>query len=243
MTGLSILTADDSALARTALQGVLRQMGHEPLVAKDGEEAWALFREERPAVVISDLMMPRVDGMELCRLIRDEDLRPYTYFMMLTALEDRDEALRGMRAGADDYLTKPLDRQELQRRLIVASRVTKLHQRLAAEQEAVRHLNAELHQEARFDPLTRTGNRLLMRENLTSLAARVQRYGHKTSLALIDIDNFKQLNDSAGHLAGDEVLKQVSGELKRQARDGDMVYRYGGEEFLVVLEDQDLDGG
>jgi len=227
---LKILMADDSATSRLVLQRALEQLGHEVLVARDGVEAWSSFLLARPSVVISDWIKPGMDGAELCRRIREDSDGPYTYFVMLTSLEDKDDVLDGMRAGADDYLTKPLD--ELEVRLIAAVRVTELHDRLE-------ELKRRLHREARVDPLTHVGNRLRLREDLEALAGRIERYGHGSSVALFDIDRFKAFNDTAGHLAGDEVLAAVAAELRRQARRGDEVYRYGGEEFVVIFPEQD----
>jgi two-component system, cell cycle response regulator len=232
--------ADDSATSRVVLEQALLELGHRPVVAEDGVQAWELFLETRPAVVISDWVMPGMDGAELCRRIRKDESVPYAYFIMLTSLEERQHVLDGMKAGADDYLTKPLDTNELEMRLIAASRVTELHEKLAAQQAAVKELNEELHKEARRDPLTRVGNRLLLREELEGLAGRITRYGHRSALLLFDVDHFKAYNDTAGHLAGDDVLASVAAELERQARQGDRVFRYGGEEFLVLLAEQDL---
>lgn len=229
---LKILMADDSATSRLVLQRALEQLGHEVLVARDGVEAWSTFLLARPSVVISDWIMPGMDGAELCRRIREDSDGPYTYFVMLTSLEDKEHVLDGMRAGADDYLTKPLDEHELEVRLIAAARVTELHDRLE-------ELKRRLHREARVDPLTHVGNRLRLREDLEALAGRIERYGHGSSVALFDIDRFKAFNDTAGHLAGDEVLAAVAAELRRQARRGDEVYRYGGEEFVVIFPEQD----
>ena len=229
---LKILMADDSATSRLVLQRALERLGHEALVARDGVEAWSSFLLARPSVVISDWVMPSMDGAELCRRIRQESDGPYTYFVMLTSLEDKEHVLDGMRAGADDYLTKPLDEHELEVRLIAAARVTELHDRLE-------DLKRRLHREARVDPLTHVGNRLRLREDLEALAGRIERYGHGSSVALFDIDRFKAFNDTAGHLAGDEVLAAVAAELRRQARRGDEVYRYGGEEFVVIFPEQD----
>jgi two-component system, cell cycle response regulator len=229
---LKILMVDDSATSRLVLQRALERLGHETLVAQDGVEAWSSFVIARPSVVISDWIMPRMDGAELCRRIREDTDGPYTYFVMLTSLEDKQHVLDGMRVGADDYLTKPLDEHELEVRLVAAARVTALHGRLE-------DLSRRLHLEARVDPLTRVGNRLRLREDLEALAGRMERYGYGSSVALFDVDGFKAFNDMAGHLAGDEVLATVAGELRRQMRRGDEVYRYGGEEFVVIFPEQD----
>lgn len=138
---MRILLAEDSAASRFLLQRAVEDLGHECVIAEDGAQAWELFRSAAPEVVISDWIMPGLDGDELCRRIRADETAPYTYFVMLTSLEDKEHVLRGMQAGVDDYLTKPLDRNDLDARLIAASRVTALHHRVAEQQ---RELESEV---------------------------------------------------------------------------------------------------
>jgi two-component system cell cycle response regulator len=147
--------------------------------------------------------------------------------VVLTGAADEDTARRTMEVGADDLLLKPLDVAQLERKLIAAGRVTALHRRM--------------HDDARQDALTGLGNRLRLAEDLEALCGRVARYGHVYSAALFDIDGFKGYNDNAGHLAGDDVLRRVAGELEQQIRTGDALYRYGGEEFLVLLPEQPIE--
>jgi len=135
-----VLIADDSEMARLLLEGVVEELGHECLVAVDGAEAWDLYQRIGADVVISDWLMPGLDGLELCRRVRAQTSAPYTYFIILTVLEDKHHALQGMLAGADDYLIKPLDRDDLQLRLIAAARVTALQRRLADMQRSQRRL-------------------------------------------------------------------------------------------------------
>lgn len=138
---MRILLAEDSAASRFLLQRALEELGHECIVAEDGLQAWERYREIGPEVVISDWIMPELDGDELCRRIRADETHPYTYFVMLTSLEDKEHVLRGMRAGVDDYLTKPLDRNDLAARLIAASRVSALHRQIVEQQ---RELESEV---------------------------------------------------------------------------------------------------
>jgi two-component system, cell cycle response regulator len=238
---LRVLIAEDDAVSRTILRRSVEKLGHECLVSEDGEKALELYRKTPDVdLVISDWMMPGIDGLELCRLIREERRDGYTYFIFLTALGDRDHLLMGLGAGADDYLSKPLDRDELQVRLISAYRVTQLHRRLALQNKELERLNSTLFEQSREDPLTHLGNRLRLNEDLDVLQARTRRYGHTYSVALCDVDAFKAYNDHYGHLAGDEVLKRVAETIARQRRSGDTAYRYGGEEFLVILPEQTL---
>jgi two-component system chemotaxis response regulator CheY len=237
---MNILVADDDATSRLITQVALRSLGHECHTVSDGAQAWEAFRSRQPDVVISDWMMPGLTGLELCRDIRCDTAGRYPYFIMVSSQGALDQILEGMSAGADDYLVKPLDPDDLQARLVAAARVTSLHRQLSDERIELAGLNRELAALARRDPLTGLGNRRALQEDLTLLEARVNRYGHTYCVALLDIDNFKSYNDSHGHQAGDEALRTVAEQLKVQARSGDALYRYGGEEFLCIFPEQSL---
>lgn len=195
---------------------------------------WVLFGQCCPEVVITDRLMPGLDGLELCRRIRALPPGGYTYIVRATSLDEREEILDGMEAGADDYLIKPLDPVDLEAALVAAQRVTSLH----AELDRYRNELARL---ACTDPLTQLRNRLSLGEDLQTLHVRSQRYGRTYCLAMCDVDFFKAYNDAAGHQAGDEVLRAVGATLGAHARGGDSVYRYGGEEFLLILPEQTLE--
>ena len=237
---MKILIAEDDAVSRTILRRAVEKLGHECLAAADGEEAWGLYKENPDIdTIISDWMMPGVDGLELCRRVRGDGREGYTFFIFLTALGDREHLLQGLEAGADDYLSKPLDRDELGMRLTSALRVTELHRRLAFQNGELEKLNRMLFEQSRQDPLTSLGNRLRLREDLQVLQSRTERYGHSYAVALCDVDFFKAYNDRYGHLAGDDVLRRVADTISSGLRGGDAAYRYGGEEFLIVLPEQD----
>jgi two-component system chemotaxis response regulator CheY len=236
-----ILIADDSATPRLILKRELEKLGHECRVAKDGIQAWDAFRQGGAEVVISDWMMPGMDGPELCRRLRADASAPYAYFIILTSLEDRESVVEGMQAGADDFLTKAFSHDELKARLIAAERVTELHRRLAHQQAELGRLNAELFGTSRTDYLTGVGNRLRQDEDLAVLGARARRYGQTFCVALFDVDRFKAYNDTFGHLAGDEALRSIAETFVAESRDVDTVYRYGGEELLIVFPEQELD--
>jgi two-component system cell cycle response regulator len=238
---MKVLIAEDSATARAMLRGVISGLGHECLVAEDGVAAWELFVRSGADVIISDWVMPRMDGEQLCRRVREASGTAYSYFILLSSLDDTGHVLRGMEAGADDYLKKPFDTDDLKAKLISAERVTQLHASLRAQQEELEQLNRRLFEESRHDPLTRLGNRIALHEQLTQLAARADRYGHAYAVALFDLDSFKTYNDTCGHLAGDRVLRAVASAIANEGRDGDVAYRYGGEELLVVLPEQTLE--
>ena len=199
--------------------------------AANGHEAWAKFRQFEPQVLVTDRRMPGLDGLQLCRAVRDSEQNSYTYIVMLTSLARQDEILAGIDAGADDYVIKPLDPFALHSRLLVAHRVTSLHLELS-------RYRAELAKQAQTDPLTRLNNRLKLAEDLDRLHQSSVRYGRDYSLALCDIDFFKSYNDTYGHQAGDSALQAVAEVLAAFRRQGDGIYRYGGDEILLVLPEQ-----
>jgi diguanylate cyclase (GGDEF)-like protein len=240
---VKILVADDDPTSRLIIEMALRSLGHVCHTVSDGAKAWDAFRWGRPDVVISDWMMPGLTGLQLCRNIRGYAPGAYTYFIMVTSQGGLAEILAGMNAGADDYLVKPLDSDDLEARLVSAQRVTAVHRQLAEQRSELERLNHELTAIARRDPLTGLGNRRALQEDLELLEARVSRYGHRYCMALIDVDRFKSYNDTYGHQAGDDVLRAVAAELRSQARGGDALYRYGGEEFLCIFPEQSLATG
>jgi diguanylate cyclase (GGDEF)-like protein len=221
---MHVLIADDDPTTRLAVSAAVERLGHRCSVAEDGAEAWRRFQDEMPEVVITDWQMPGMDGTALARAIRERTTAGYTYVLVLTGAADEAAARATMEAGADDLLLKPLDLAQLERKLIAAGRVTAMHRRV--------------HDDARHDALTGLGNRLRLAEDLELLRGRVERYGHAYCAALFDIDDFKGYNDHRGHAAGDDALRAVAGALQREIRTGDAVYRYGGEEFLVLLPEQ-----
>jgi diguanylate cyclase (GGDEF)-like protein len=241
---LSVLVADDDAVTRRILQVAITRLGHECMLARDGNEALELYRNTEIDVVISDWTMPGMDGIELCKHIRAQRAATaYTYFILLTTDEDKQHFLIGMHAGADDYLRKPPDPDELMVHLHTAARITALHRQLSRQNAELERLNRELFAQGRTDALTRVGNRLRMQEDLIQLWNRARRYPNSTfCIALCDVDFFKMYNDKAGHQAGDGVLCAVARTLTTSARSGDAIYRYGGEEFLLVLPEQALAG-
>jgi diguanylate cyclase (GGDEF)-like protein len=240
---MRILVAEDDAATCLVLEAAVRSLGHDCVVATSGEEAWRLFETVDVEAVISDRMMPGIDGVELCRRIRACERDTYTYFIFLTAFDKKADVLSGMEAGADDYLVKPLDIDDLRMRLFVASRVTSLHRKLSQQSAQLEQLNRQLFDQSRTDPLTQLGSRLRLSEDLENIRARADRYGHSCCAVMCDVDFFKAYNDSKGHLAGDEVLQAVSRAFMNTTRSGDQVYRYGGEEFLILLPEQSLADG
>ncbi len=232
---MKILVAEDDAVSRFMTVKALEQLGYACTATSDGHEAWECLEQDGFDVVISDWMMPRVDGIELCRRIRAVEHRRYTYFIILTALGEREFRLTGMRAGADDYLAKPLDREELMLRLVAAERVTRLHRRLEVQTAELERLNREFFESGRKDALTGVGNRRRMQEEIGAFEATLFEAKEPLSVALFDIDHFKRYNDTYLHLAGDDVLRRVAQVLSSHVGEPEGFYRFGGEEFLAVM--------
>lgn len=208
-------------------KAAVEQSGHECIVAVDGDSAWQLFKEHSPEAVVTDLMMPGLNGLDLCRAIRAAEEDRYTYVILVTSHGSRQDVLAGMEAGADDYVTKPLDPFNLHIRLLAAQRITSLHADLARYRSA-------LTEQARTDPLTKVHNRLKLSEDLGDLQDGSRGY----CLAMVDVDNFKSYNDIYGHQAGDAALVAIAATLTGEIRASDAVYRFGGEEFLLLLREQ-----
>jgi diguanylate cyclase (GGDEF)-like protein len=237
-----ILIADDDATSRLMLKAMASKLGHECLVATDGSRAWDLLTSEGIDVLLTDWMMPGMDGPELCRRVRHDLFDRYIYIVLITALGNHEQVLEGMSAGADDYLVKPVDPFAVQTRLVAAERVSILHHQLSEARAELEQATVDATTRSLTDALTGLGNRRRMEEDLASTHARALRSGRAYGVALFDIDHFKLYNDNYGHLAGDEVLRQVARCLGRAVRAGEWVYRYGGEEFLLLMPECSIDG-
>jgi two-component system, cell cycle response regulator len=238
---LRVLVVDDERDCRDTMEAAVRCLGHSCSSARDGAEAWEMHEANRADVILSDWNMPRMDGLQLCQRVRTQDSnRPYTHFIFVTGNSDKAHFIHGMNAGADDYIAKPVDLDELQARLVVAQRVVSLHRELGERNASLRHDSERAKAAARTDPLTEAFNRLALEEDLATLSARASRYGHAYCAALCDIDGFKAYNDHFGHLPGDEALRKIARTIQGALRGGDAFYRYGGEEFLVILPEQSL---
>jgi two-component system cell cycle response regulator len=241
---LAVLVVDDDDRCRRTLFQAVTLLGHECRVARDGLDAWRMHQAEHADVILSDWHMPNVDGLELCKRTRTRDGETaYTYFILMTTFDDKEHFLRGMEAGADDYQAKPIDLDELQVRLVSAGRMIGLYRKLAQKNSALRHDSQASFRLARIDTLTNVANRRSMNEALDALWSRSRGHDHVYTAALCDVDWFKDYNDHLGHLAGDVVLRRIAAAIRDQLRQGDGCYRYGGEEFLIVLPEQSLAEG
>jgi diguanylate cyclase (GGDEF)-like protein len=235
---MHILIADDDVTSRLELLAIASKLGHKCHVATDGSQAWEILVTEEIDVLLTDWMMPGIEGPELCRRVRQQlGEERYIYIVMITVLGQQDKVLDGMQSGADDYLIKPIDPFSLRTRLVAAERVTALHGQLVQSQMQLKGVNRELLSLSLTDTLTGLGNRRRMEEDLTRTHARAIRVGRSYGMMLLDIDHFKLYNDHYGHQAGDEALRQLALCLGEAVREDESIYRYGGEEFLVLMPD------
>jgi two-component system, cell cycle response regulator len=232
---MKILLAEDSAIYRHLICTHLKEWGFDLVVAKDGEEAWGLLQaDDPPRLALVDWVLPKMEGIELCRKIREAGAQGnYTYVVLLTAKDSKNEMLEGMGAGADDYLVKPFDPAELKARLLVGKRILDLQAELVRSRESLRMA-------ATYDALTGLLNRRAIIGFLERELDRGTRQGCPVGIVLADIDHFKKINDSLGHLPGDAVLTEVANRFKTDLRAYDGAGRYGGEEFLMILPGCDL---
>ena len=226
---MKILVAEDDKISSLKLVNMLNKWGYEPVACSDGQEAWEVVQQEDcPKLMILDWMMPGMNGVELCRKIREKEQDGYAYILLLTSKQESEDLIEGMEAGADDYITKPFNPHELKVRLRAGSRILNLTNDLIEARN-------QLHKMATHDALTEVLNRYAIMNALYLEIDRSSREGSDLSIALMDIDFFKKVNDVYGHNVGDEVLKEVSKRLRNVVRPYDNVGRYGGEEFLVIL--------
>lgn len=231
-----MLIAEDNPGFRLALERMLKKWGYDVIAAANGLEAWEILRSaDPPRLAILDWMMPEVDGLEVCRRVRELNREPYIYILLLTAKDTHEELVEGMEAGADDYLRKPVDTHELRVRVRAGRRIVDLQQELMEARDLLRR-------QASRDPLTELWNRTAMFEILARELKRARRESGTLSLIMADLDHFKDINDTLGHAAGDEVLREAARRMSACVREYDAPCRYGGEEFLVVLPGLDLAG-
>ena len=241
-----VLVVDDDPVTTGLLAGYLQAAGFKPLVAEDGLEAVKIFLDRRPRIVVSDWIMPKMDGMDLCRAIKSHETDRFVYMIMLTVRSDKARLMEALDAGVDDYLCKPFDKGELLARIRVGVRTIGLYDKLADGARRLSRVNGELsrlntklRRMAATDELTGLYNRRQAMARLEELWALAERYHHPLACAMIDIDRFKRINDTYGHAKGDEVLQKIAGVLLKSVRISDTVCRIGGEEFLILFPYQE----
>jgi diguanylate cyclase (GGDEF)-like protein len=226
---MKILVAEDDSVSRRLLFLTLSKWGYEVIAAPDGDAAWQILEEPNaPSMAILDWMMPGMDGVQVCRALRQRKDKPYVYLLLLTAKDRTQDFIEGLEAGADDYLVKPFDSCELKARLNVGRRIVELQYQLLSTCDRMRD-------QAKRDSLTGLCNHGAILEILEREVNRVEASNKFLGVIMADIDHFKKINDTFGHQAGDAVLRTLSRELTHIIRDRDSVGRYGGEEFLLVF--------
>jgi len=231
-----VLIAEDDPVSCHLLKSFLVKWDYDVAVATDGLAALKILEsEDTPRLAVLNWMMPGMEGVQICQRVREQRNRPYVYVLLLTARSEKRDLLRGLELGADDYLTKPCDCEELRARLLVGERILSLQDDLIAARE-------ELRFRATHDLLTGIFNRGTVMDALQTELSRQVREQRPCGVILVDIDHFKQVNDTYGHLNGDEVLQIVARRLKQCLRPYDTVGRYGGEEFLIIASAVDESG-
>jgi diguanylate cyclase (GGDEF)-like protein len=231
-----ILIAEDDPISRRLLEVFLTRWGYQVSVAASGIEALELLEKaDAPRLAVLDWMMPGLEGVQVCRKIRERKDRPYIYILLLSARTQKEDLLLGLESGADDYLTKPFDAQELRARLHVGQRILQL-------QDGLMVAGAELLFRATHDSLTGIANRDVILDSLRREHSRQVREGGSFGIVLLDVDHFKSVNDTYGHQCGDAVLQEVVRRVTSTVRAYDTVGRYGGEEFLIVAPSSGAEG-
>jgi two-component system cell cycle response regulator len=222
---IKVLIAEDNVISAKILQKNIGNWGYDVVVAQDGEKAWKAYRNENIGLAVLDWMMPKISGIDLCKKIRENDYneenREYTYLILLTAKGQQNDLIKGFSAGADDYITKPFNHHELKARLKTGKRIIDLQK--------------QLKEQADRDALTGLWNRKRMFKLLEKEINRAQRENQPLATIMIDVDNFKKINDAYGHHCGDAVLLEISSRFQKSVRNYDEICRYGGDELFVIL--------
>src|ERR1700681_667980 len=232
---LQVLVVDDSPVYRKLVEHALEDNPYSLLFAKSGREALELFARHLPAIVITDWMMPDLSGLDLCQRLRADVHRGYTYIILLTSIAEKDNVVKGLAAGADDYLTKPFDPGELLARIGVGRRIIDLHRQIDAK-------NKLLEEMAHSDPLTGLPNRRAIEDWAARQLRGAARHGFPYWVVLTDLDSFKSINDNYGHAGGDMLLKEFGDILKSFTPPSDICGPLGGDEFLMVIPHVEADG-
>ena len=231
---MKVLIAEDEAVTRRLLEVHLAKWGHSTVSTDNGDDAWAAVEGDKHDVGIAllDLVMPGLDGLEVCRKIRQRVDEDYVYVILLTAHGGTENTVDGLAAGADDYIVKPFEPAELRLRIKAGLRIVEL-------ERALLQANQVLEIQVRTDGLTRLLNHAAALQRLEEESSRASREGTPLTVLMVDIDHFKQVNDTYGHAAGDDVLAELARRTERACRNYDIIGRYGGEEFIVILPDTD----
>jgi len=225
---MKVLIAEDDKVSCKVLEKNIKNWGYKVAITSNGQQAWKIFQKDEIPLAILDWVMPKIDGLELCQKVRELNKDNYTYIILLTSKDRQEDILQGFRAGADDYIVKPFDALELRARLQTGKRIVDLQNQLI-------HSKKKLEELARQDSLTKLWNRAAIIQLLQEEMDRSRREKKPVATIIIDIDYFKNINDTYGHLVGDTVLLEVTSLMKKKVRSYDRIGRYGGDELLVVL--------
>lgn len=230
-----VLVAEDDTVSREYIATLLKHQGMQVVIAEDGHEAVALARDGQLDLALLDIMMPGLDGLDCCRLIKGMMQDGFLPVMLLTARADTDSRVTGLRIGADDYVCKPFDERELLARINNLLRLKRMHDQIIEAKERLAALAVR-------DDLTELYNYRYLQTRVNDEFKRAERYREPLSCVMVDIDHFKRINDRHGHDAGDAALREVAERLRKAVREVDVVARYGGEEFLLILPSTNFSG-
>ncbi|MGD8858538.1 MAG: diguanylate cyclase [Myxococcales bacterium] len=230
-----VLVAEDDGMARDHIARLLRSHGMEVETAEDGNRALAKARDADVDLVLLDIIMPGLDGLDCCRLIKGIVGDGFLPVVLLTARSDSDSRVAGLRIGADDYVCKPFDERELLARVTNLLRIKRMHDQIHAAKEKLATLAVK-------DELTGLYNYRYLQTRMAEEYKRAERYREPLACVMLDVDHFKRVNDQHGHDVGDDVLREVASRLLEAVREVDVVARYGGEEFLLVLPSTNFSG-
>ena len=230
-----ILLAEDDANIAELVKIILEAKGYTTVWSKDGREALRMAEENLPDLILLDVMMPKLNGYEVLKLLKENETLQHIPVIFLTVKGETDSKVVGLRMGGHDYITKPFDLDELIARVEAALRIK-------GEHDHLREANQRLSELSMTDPLTSLYNRRYLMERFHEEVERARRYKYPLACIMLDIDNFKTINDTYGHLQGDQILQQIAVIMKNSNRVVDIIARYGGEEFLLILPQTDLGG-